>query len=922
MATSPFQPETAIAADSSAQVTERMSAALSALHEALTSDTVELDDVPVVRELTRQLQEAEQELAERDRRLAELSDESEALARAQADAIVYSAEIIDELERTKQRLSDARAAAEKAAQGTQRLADTIFERTHDGVFVFHERECVACNDNALSLLRSDREQIMRSWPASFETAQFEDGAPAGQALQDLYRDASACRGSSLEVLLKTAGPSPANFWAEITMSAFSGGEADDVLVILRDITSRKKFESELRRHRDFLDNIINAVPDQIHVRGEDQRVVVANDAFCRAHGIRRDQVLGERIDTFLPVDLRKQVGEIEEQLLATCECKTTEHEFERSDGSRSIVSVKRTLFEDKAANQRYVVATSRDITEDRMREERLRLLASVFKGASEGVAILSPTGEIREANPAFAKMVASSPVGRQLSDVLDCQFPGARDVFAEVARGNSWAGKASGLARSYWISLSPSSETDEESTRVIALVSDITELEDTQTKLRRQAMYDTLTQLPNRRYFREHLQELIEQPSPDHRPMETVAICFIDLDDFKHVNDTAGHSVGDLLLQTVGARIRRVVGEDAFVARFGGDEFAVILRGVDPQSPELNELLDRLLVAFRVPFQLGDTEAVVGLSVGTTFYPEQATDVDTLMCNADIAMYAAKTAGKNRIRQFSPAMQADVNLRHQVQSQLRRALDTGEISVWFQPKVSAATREVVGCEALARWKTGKNEVISPGAFIPVAEQTGLILPLGRSVFRLAAEHACVWMEAGFTSRIAVNVSPCQIRHPRFVEQLERILEETHAKPDWFELEITENAMMDDVDHAAAVIDRLAGFGFHIAIDDFGTGYSSLSYLKDFNIHTLKIDLSFVRDVTHDKQSNAVIRSVISLGKGLGLTIVAEGVETAAQAEVLTEAGCNVLQGYHIARPMPAADYAHWLAEYRPPTFNI
>ena len=860
------------------------------------------------------LNEIRETLAQKDLQLEEITKQSEALSAAQADAIVHSAEIIDELECTKQRLSDARLAAEKAAQDTQRLADTVFERSHDGVLVLNAGKCIACNDNTLELFGGTRSEIIGHWPTAFDTARFEDGSSAASDLHNLYQNIMGQSADSLEVLLRNKTND--TLWVEVTMSAFNMQDIGHALVVIRDITSRKQFEADLRRHRDFLDNIINAVPDQLSVNNSAHSLVVANDAFCTAHGVNRNEILGKNINTFLPPALGKRLIEIEEQLLATGKCKTTEHEYRGPDGERAMVSVKRSLFTDETSGESYLVATSRDITEDRLREDRLRLLASVFNGAAEGVAILSPSGQIREANPAFLEMASASrnPVGMMLHKTLQFDASEFENIIDQVAYGNSWAGKASvcgkeGSKYSYWVSLSPSMDTDEEPKRIIALVSDITELENAQEELRQQALNDNLTSLPNRRYFREHLQKLIDNPNSKETG---ISVCFLDLDDFKHVNDSAGHAAGDQLLKAVGNRIRRIVGNDAFVARFGGDEFAIIFEDTTSTSEQLSSTLENLLIAFREPFHLLDVEAVVGLSIGVTSYPEHATDVGTLMCNADIAMYASKTAGKSRLRIFTPEMQNGVNTRHQVETKLRRALKYGEIDLCYQPKICAKTRTTTGCEALARWRTSDGNYIPPGEFIPIAEQSGLIIPLGELVFHRAAEQACKWRAEGITSAIAVNVSPHQLRHPRFLEQLQNTLEETGAEADWFELEITEYAMMDDVDYAIKMIDKLSKIGFQIAIDDFGTGYSSLSYLKNFQIDTLKIDLSFVRDVTHDSQSNAIIRSIVSLGTGLGLNVVAEGVETEEQAAILTKAGCTELQGYFFGRPMDAQQYMEWL----------
>ena len=437
----------------------------------------------------------------------------------------------------------------------------------------------------------------------------------------------------------------------------------------------------------------------------------------------------------------------------------------------------------------------------------------------------------------------------------------------------------------------------------------IDELERARANLRVQAYYDSLTGLPNRHLFRERLASLTRQ----HDPPTSVAICFIDLDDFKEVNDTKGHSTGDKLLKAVGQRIQDVLGPDVNVARFGGDEFALILHEWD--GPEATiKLLERLLIAFRQPFALGDYDVNVGLSIGITRFPEQGRDVSILMSNADIAMYSAKSAGKNQLKMFTLEMQEHVNTRHQIQTRLRHALETGEMGLHYQPKVCARTWRPVGCEALARWKTAEGRMITPGEFIPVAEQTGLILAVGEYVFRRVAEQARIWHTAGFAHRIAVNISVQQLRYPGFLEQLEAILEETECQADWFDLEITEHAMMDDMQHAIQVLERLSARGFGIAVDDFGTGYSSLSYLRHFPIDTLKIDMSFVHDLLTDAASEAIVKSVISLGKGLDLRLVAEGVETEAHARLLTQLGCTELQGYFFQPPVAADPFYRWYCE--------
>jgi diguanylate cyclase (GGDEF)-like protein len=544
-----------------------------------------------------------------------------------------------------------------------------------------------------------------------------------------------------------------------------------------------------------------------------------------------------------------------------------------------------------------------------------------WETGAEGVALLSAQGVVRRANQSLGKMASQNAdrlIGKSLADILQLDNSEFVKILGRVTSGMPWFGKAAAELegeRSYWISLSPylcSSEADNQISvkSIVALISDVTEEDLSERNFRRQALHDNLTGLPNRRYFRSHLQDVLaSQGTHGH-------IAFIDVDDFKTVNDCTGHANGDLLLIAVGERIQEVLGPHAFVARLGGDEFGVILTMDGLEQTQRTAPYEQLLLAFREPFPLNEIEAVVGLSIGVAEIPSQSIEAETLISRADAAMYASKSAGKNQVQLFTAALYDAMLERQRVQSKLRRALIDGQIELWYQPKVDALTNRPVGCEALARWKTPGGEYIPPNQFIPIAEQTGLIAPLGEKVFRLAAMQACQWKLAGHLPFIAVNVSPQQLRHPRFVTRLETILEETGAQPNWFELEITENAVMDDVEHAVRVIDRLEEVGFRIAIDDFGTGYSSLSYLKNFNIHTLKIDLSFVRDLTRDRQSNAIVKSIISLGTGLNLTLVAEGVETHEQAEFLRDAGCDILQGYLIGKPLPSDQYLLWLENWK------
>ncbi|MCA9129050.1 MAG: EAL domain-containing protein [Planctomycetales bacterium] len=850
--------------------------------------------------LRESLHSAQETIATQKQELSDLKNRSERLARAQAEAIVYSAEIIDELELTKQRLSEARSNAEAAAEDTRRLADTIFEQTNDAVLVMQSGKCLACNDNAVSLLGQTRERLIGSWPMPFTTATNSDESSIADELR-LNPELTAASPQVLEARLQRE--SGDSFWAEITFSAFKMGDSFHQLIVVRDITARKEFVTELRRHGEFLDNIINAVPDPLSVRKSDQTLVVANDAYCQLVDTHREGLIGTQ-QVYVSDAIVEAGTDIEKEQQAT------EHRYELNNGQERIASIKRSQFVDGVTGQQYTISTSRDITEIRKHEKQLELLASVFREASEGIAILTEKGQILEANPSFQTIAAGygqplTLTGKFLNDVLPTRIEELDSVLENVVSGQPWSGKILVSERNtvdgaFWVSLNRFTNADQSENRIITLISDITDLESSQAEVKRRAMYDALTGLANRTYYRECLADCIMK---NEAPL---TVCFLDLDNFKLVNDSAGHSVGDELLYAVSKRIARQLPKDTLIARFGGDEFALIIDHRLCPIAQQSDVLEKLLTSFKEPFQIQGTRADIGLSIGVARFPEDGLDVDSLMRAADIAMYVAKTAGKNRVRHFSSKMQEKVDVRHRIQSRLRDALQHGELELWYQPKVNAATLETVSYEALVRWPTPSGTYISPAEFIPIAEQTGLIGALGDVVFQLAAQQACRWQKMGVKPSIAVNVSPHQVRDKGFISELVRTLERTGAKAEWFELEITEHAMMVNVEHAIEVTNRLRNMGFRIAIDDFGTGYSSLSYLKNFAIDTLKIDISFVRDVEHDVHCQAIARSIVSLGKGLGLIVVAEGVENANQAQLLAEYGCDILQGYYTGRPAPAS----------------
>lgn len=438
----------------------------------------------------------------------------------------------------------------------------------------------------------------------------------------------------------------------------------------------------------------------------------------------------------------------------------------------------------------------------------------------------------------------------------------------------------------------------------------ITERKEAEAKIERLAFYDVLTDLPNRRLLMDHLQHAIAACA---RSRSHGALLFIDLDNFKDLNDTRGHDVGDLLLQQVAQRLKASVRESDTVARLGGDEFVVLLEDLGSTTEDAILQAERvgkkILHQLNVSYMLQSVEHHSTPSVGITLIHEQRQSVDELLKQADLAMYEAKAAGRNTLRFFDPAMQALVAQRTELEADLRLGLQRHELALYYQPVVNAA-REVVGAEALLRWQHPQRGMVSPLHFVPLAERTGLIIPLGEWVLQTACRQLAAWArELGRTQlTIAVNVSARQFRHPEFVQQVQNALLQNGTDPRLLKLELTESLLLTDSQEAIMKMSALRSLGVRFALDDFGTGYSSLSYLKMLPLQQLKIDQSFVRDVLTDANDAAIASTVLALGRSLGFDVVAEGVETEGQLQFLLGQGCTLFQGYLFGRPVPIRDF--------------
>jgi diguanylate cyclase (GGDEF)-like protein/PAS domain S-box-containing protein len=454
-------------------------------------------------------------------------------------------------------------------------------------------------------------------------------------------------------------------------------------------------------------------------------------------------------------------------------------------------------------------------------------------------------------------------------------------------------------------------------------IQDITERQKFEDKIRELAYFDTLTGLPNRDSFMMHVDQSIKSAS---RHKQKLAALFLDLDDFKRINDTLGHTIGDLLLKVTAERLQDclrfsdVVGHTAedvsthMVSRFGGDEFTILLTEIRG-SEDVAVVAQRIMDSLVRPLNLSGHEIVITPTIGIAVFPEDGDNTEVLFRNSDTAMYSAKRAGKNHYQFYNNAMNVSARERLAMENQLRKALERNELLLHYQPQLDVISGRVIGVEALLRWQNDELGNVPPDRFIPMAEDSGLIIPVGEWVLRTACAQLKAWQDTGVPiARVAVNISVRQFMHPRFLQLVTQVLEDTGLDPESLELEITENLLMKDADGAIRILQELKKLGVLLAIDDFGTGYSSLSYLKRFPIDRLKVDQTFVREITTNIEDAAITKAVIAMANTMDIRVIAEGVETEEQLCYLTEKRCHEIQGYYLSRPVPAQEVCSFITK--------
>ncbi|MEG1042307.1 MAG: EAL domain-containing protein [Pseudomonas sp.] len=738
-----------------------------------------------------------------------------------------------------------------------------------------------------------------------------DDALWAQAFCD--SETAAGRDHSLEYrVIRADGRS---LWVRDIVSLIEHGHKPVMRGLMIDISETKNAEEALRLSEQKFAKAFHASPDGLLLsRQSDGLLIEVNEGFCRLTGFDSHMSLDHTtLDLGIWVNLNER-RRLLDMLQRDGFVRDFSCHIRRSDGQIRLCELSARPL--PIAGVDCMLTIARDITERHLMQEKLQLAATVFENTAEGVLITDTEQRISAVNRAFSEITGYSEF-EALGQTPRLLASGQHDSAFYVAMWHQlnaeghWQGeiynrRKNGELYPSWLTISAVRNSERLITHFVAVFADISSLKHAQAKLDYQAHHDPLTGLPNRTLFESRLQAALTCAQSSKRQG---AVLFLDLDRFKHINDSLGHPVGDLLLKGIAQRLKEQVRDIDTVARLGGDEFIILLPGLH-QPSDASLIANKLLACFAAPFQAGEHEFFTSASIGTSLYPQDGSDVASLIRNADAAMYRSKAKGRNRVESYTRDLTAQASERIALEHELRRAIERDELSLNFQPKLSLKTQTLVGAEALIRWTHPMFGEVPPEHFIALAEENGMILQLGDWVLEHACRQMQVWKKhyQAF-GPLSVNLAGAQLRQPGLIKRIEYLLKTHQLNAGDLQLEITENFIMSQAEESLAVLHQLKHLGVQLAIDDFGTGYSSLSYLKRLPLDILKIDQSFIRGLPDDPHDAAIARAIIALGRSMQLTIIAEGVENQPQQQFLAAEGCEQIQGYIVSLPLPADAFA-------------
>jgi diguanylate cyclase (GGDEF)-like protein/PAS domain S-box-containing protein len=708
------------------------------------------------------------------------------------------------------------------------------------------------------------------------------------------------------------------FPVEIANSQFVSEGREVSVAAIRDVSVRQLADQALHDSVHRFSTLFYASPvAMLMSRGDDMWIVEANDAFLAMSGYQRAELAGRTaMELGMWADPRQR-----DAMLAIAgqqgHIRELEVEFRRKSGELRVVLVSSDPIE--MSDGRYVLATMLDITERKRVEDNLRIAGIAFE-SQEGIVVTDTRGIIVRVNDAFTRLTgygAADALGKTPAMLSSGRHDKAfyERMWLELLQTGYWQGEIwnrhkNGSVFAEWLTISAVKGGDGNTTHYVGTFSEITKNKEAEAEIHRLAYYDSLTHLPNRRLLHDRVTQAL---AGSKRSGHHGALLFLDLDNFKSLNDTRGHDVGDQLLIETARRIEDNVREGDTVARLGGDEFVVMLEDLSTEAQDA--AVQTRLVAEKIradlsrPYDLQGREFHCAASFGAALFREQATSVEELLQHADLAMYKAKNAGRNTVRFFDPAMQIALDERSALEADLRMAVEGQQLQIYYQPQIDR-NGSLVGAEALLRWVSPQRGLVSPADFIPMAEETGLIIPIGRWVLDTALTRLKAWSASPATRslRLAVNVSPHQFRQLEFVAQVREAAARSGADPSRLKIELTESMVLDDVPDTFQTMHALKALGLGFSLDDFGTGYSSLSYLARLPIDQLKIDSSFVRNLPDSRNDAIIAQTIITMATSLGLDVIAEGVETEAQKAFLDRHDCSAYQGYLFSHPLPLEEF--------------
>lgn len=692
---------------------------------------------------------------------------------------------------------------------------------------------------------------------------------------------------------------------------YDGSEIVGIRGVLVDVTERRMAEEAVRDSERRFRALVENSSDGIALVSRDGNVAYLGPSTSKIIGYQPEELMGQSVLGIVHPDDVAEAGQTLSEVVSEGTSVPKAYRVRHKDGSWRWIEIRATNLLEEPSVQA-IVANYRDITERKLADEALKRSEENHKALALAIPDLMlrvrRDGTITDHKADDLRALSLPEVQPDSSTLHDVLAEHAEQFmrFVDIALSTresqvfEYQDSFAGTPREFEARVVASTEDE-----AVAIVRDITERKNAEMTIRQLAYHDSLTGLPNRALFEDRLKMALAQARRSH---EMLAVMFLDLDRFKLVNDTLGHGAGDALLRVVADELTELLREGDTVARVGGDEFTLLLPGISSTADAV-EVANRILTRLKAPKRIADREFRVTTSIGITVFPADGEDAEVLLRNADTAMYRAKDRGRDNYQLYTAQMNETVVEKLSLESDLRRALENREFVVYYQPIADVKTGHFMGAEALVRWNDPKRGLTQPDDFIPFAEDTGLIIPLGEWVLREAVSQARRWIDAGLPQlRLTVNLSAKQLQDEPLVEMVAEALRESGLPAERLQLEITEGAMMHNVESAIRTLKELRHLGIGVAVDDFGTGYSSLSYLKRFPVDTVKIDRSFVRDLTIDPNDAAIVTTVLAMARNLGLHVVAEGVETRQQLEFLREHECHEFQGYLLSRPITGDDF--------------